>query len=457
MLKQKQPRRSRFSARTLTLEVLEDRCLLSYTVTDLGTLGGRSAEAYGLNGAGQVVGWADTTLPPLHQHAFLWDGGGMTDLDPNGGGGRASQAFGINDAGQVVGFAFTPWHAVLWQNGQMIDLGTLGGQHSAAFGINATGQVVGGAYTPTSVHAFLWQQGVGMTDLGALPGGASSASAINNGGQVVGVSLVSSYQSHAFFWQQDVGMIDLGTLPGDVDSQANGINNLGHVVGWSGDENLADFKAFFYNGSAMTDLGLPLGGIASGINDADQVVGRMVLGSGGFGHAYLYAGGVVTDLNSLISPDSGLILDWATAINNAGQIVGIAHRAGGPSDGTEQHAFLLTPDGGGGAGSSASGVFAVLASVREAANIGSLTNQPPASALREPAPVETAAPLPASAALRQATDALFASNHRPQPEATRPSDGGEWALEQPWEGGIIFFMIVIFSLPVEGPGTEQAL
>src|SRR5581483_11451846 len=70
----------------------------SYTVQDLGTLGGASI-AYGVNASGQVVGESGG-------HAFRYrDGASMVDLGTLGG--SESAAFGINSAGQVVGFAST--------------------------------------------------------------------------------------------------------------------------------------------------------------------------------------------------------------------------------------------------------------------------------------------------------------------------------------------------------------
>ena len=61
-------------------------------------------------------------------------------------GSPASYASAINAAGQVTGTAQTPcseWHAFLYSNGVLIDLGTLGGEHSFPRTINAAGQVVG--------------------------------------------------------------------------------------------------------------------------------------------------------------------------------------------------------------------------------------------------------------------------------------------------------------------------
>jgi probable HAF family extracellular repeat protein len=90
----------------------------------------------------------------------------------------------------------------------------------------------------------------------------------------------------------------------------------------------------------MTDLGdLPGGGdfsYAQGINNAGQVV---VFSGAATGGAFLWQNGVMTDLNTVSGvAGTGWSLTDATAINDAGQIVGYGSNPQGVTS-----AFILTP------------------------------------------------------------------------------------------------------------------
>ena len=75
---------------------------------DLGTLGGDRSYPNDLNYSRQVVGFSSAPLtatpaPVFVDHAFLWEGGFMTDLTPEEG---KSEAIAINASGQVVGYLY---------------------------------------------------------------------------------------------------------------------------------------------------------------------------------------------------------------------------------------------------------------------------------------------------------------------------------------------------------------
>jgi hypothetical protein len=137
-------------------------------------------------------------------------------------------------------------------------------------------------------------------------------------------------------------------------------------------------------------------------------------------HGFVYADGVMTDLNDLIDPGSGLTIYSAYAINNAGWITADAQDVQG-----HRHSVVLTPDGGGAPRGADPGVFLLQAPVREATPIGGITGQPPVSVLPKGAPQEAVAPLPAGVTLPQTTDAVFAHSHRPP----TPAGEGAWEIE----------------------------
>jgi probable HAF family extracellular repeat protein len=332
----------------LFLEQLEDRCLLSYTITDLGTLGGLSSNANGLSPSGLVTG--DSLTAAGVRHAFLWDPvNGMRDLGTLGG--NQSHGFGVNDAGLVVGLSDTTndprsFHAFLYDGSLMNDLGTFGGGSSAAFGINASGQAAGFADNTAPRNRAFFYDGFTLTNLGTLGGRYSRAHAINDSGLIAGDSGIrpgANLPSHALLWDQTNGLRDIGSL-GGAETQSFGINANGQVVGL-GETDPDVFHAFLYDGT-MHDLGT-LGGMRSqayGINASGQVVGYSYTASGD-SHAFLYDG-TMHDLNDFIPPDSGWTLYAAHGINDAGQLVVDGVSPNG------SHALLLTPDDGGGAGGS---------------------------------------------------------------------------------------------------------
>lgn len=79
--------------------------LNSKTAMGIGTLGGASTYASGINDAGQVVGYSYVAGGALHAFITGPDGMSMRDLGTLGGNGN-SYANGITGAGQVVGDSY---------------------------------------------------------------------------------------------------------------------------------------------------------------------------------------------------------------------------------------------------------------------------------------------------------------------------------------------------------------
>lgn len=134
----------------------------------------------------------------------------------------------------------------------MIDIGTLGGDSSKAQDINNNGQITGQSATTgnASEHAFIYNISTGTrSDLGTLDGQRSLGFDINDSGQVAGQAS-SSEGWRAFFYNGST-MLNLGTLSGHHDSAAYGINGKGYIVGGSWPAGSNEGHAFLYNGTTI--------------------------------------------------------------------------------------------------------------------------------------------------------------------------------------------------------------
>jgi probable HAF family extracellular repeat protein len=325
-----------------------------YEITELGTLGGIWSGPSQIDYEGRVVG--GSTIQSGAWHAFRWENGEMVDLGvPDDY--LVSSATAFNSDGRIVGYAngqYQSQYAYMWEGNVWTYLGTLPGEgldYSVAADINEASQVCGYSFTlgPGSrMRGWKWEEGE-MIDLGTLGGDESSANAINELGQMVGYSQVYDPDdniTHAFVWENGI-MTDLGVLPGEVNSAANDINEIGQIVGSSSHQMetypfLTIHRPCLWDGGETTDLGLPGGyvrGTATGINNDGTIVGWMATSlSGGTYHAFVWKDGEWANLNSLIPPESEWELQSAGDINDNGLIVGSGLAPGGSIQG-----FLLTP------------------------------------------------------------------------------------------------------------------
>jgi probable HAF family extracellular repeat protein len=345
-----------------------------YIVSDLGALNYAFPLQASINNAGQVAAVGNPNgLYEVHGYLYAGgtrtDLGALGSTTIGGQTSSYTIPNAINDAGQVVGSSTTDSgasHGFLFSHGTLKDLGVLGGKTiwgmffsaSGATGINAAGQIVGTSTTnqgtPKSIfyHAFLYVNGV-MKDLGVLSGKpiggqaatSSYAAGINSAGQVVGYSGWDdgySLHAHAFLSEKgamkDLGVLGRFTTLGFTEefSRATAINNVGQIVGASTTATGAT-HAFLYASGAMKDLGsfgaqsTPFGTFdyssANAINSLGEAVGGTTTSTGFT--AFIYRNGHMLDLNALLPPGSGWRITEATGINDQGQIVGRALDAHG--------------------------------------------------------------------------------------------------------------------------------
>jgi probable HAF family extracellular repeat protein len=321
----------------------------AYSVTDLGTLGGTTSNAYGVNDSGAVVG-SSTIAGDGASHAFLYDSQGLHDLGTLTGG-ASSVAYAINRYGQIAGTSdrlVADWpscavygcvprmtsRAFRYAAGTMVDLG--GNPLSTSYfdpllsvgrGINDHGDVAGMYLNFSRDPVPAYWVGSSLVSLTGRQGG--EAFGINDSDEVVG-----DYAYGGQFLARNGVATDLPTAFGPPSFGGwPSINDDGHVAYSGRGSSGGPIDALLYSNGVVSDIG---SFTPYGISQNDQVVGSADV-SGGSTHAVLWRADKLRDLNDAIASSSGWVLESARGVNKWGQIVGTGTIGG------EEHAFLLTP------------------------------------------------------------------------------------------------------------------
>ena len=253
-------------------------------IVRVGTLGGLFSTLSAVNNDDDAVGWSDVTYTDS-EHAILWQDGHLIDLGALPGD-TVSRALGINNLGQIVGLSVNTTdflsrrvRAVVWDHGQVIEIPI--GDPCVATAINNKGHVGGRCGGP----AWLWRDGQ-LVYIDLLPGyGSADIAAINDADVVAGSMFDGRGGSTAFRWEKGV-VTDLGALAGRLGSAAAGINARGQIAGTvrtATDPSVVE--PVVWEGNTVTPLAGAWGvfqGIARGINNRGDVVGSgsFVDGSG---------------------------------------------------------------------------------------------------------------------------------------------------------------------------------
>jgi probable HAF family extracellular repeat protein len=209
---------------------------------------------------------------------------------------------------QLVLMAAWPAHAASLK--YRVDV--IGDRDTRSSALNNRGELTGSIGNFRTPTPFVYGGG-NLQTLG-LPDAAHGVGVdINDRGEIAGYYWRTIGQESAFLYQNGVVKEIGADLPG-TRRFAYGINSQGHAIG------AVDEKPFIYDGNSSRYLehnGSPLNAEVLDINDHDVVVGAL---SGGDAlAAFSYRNGVVTRLSD---PNAGY--SFATAINNAGQAVGVS-------------------------------------------------------------------------------------------------------------------------------------
>jgi probable HAF family extracellular repeat protein len=302
----------------------------TWTIEALGAINNDSSTAEAINNRGDVAGWSSFFDPAVNgnrTHAILWQDGAMLDLGEG-------IAFDVNERGTVLGSVAGSNGIALYKDGAWHSIGLVG----VPLALNRFDDVAGWYSFGGSARAFAFRNGV-FVDIGTFGGASSAAVDINDRGRVVGYAAVAGdANNHAFLWENG-RMQDLGTLAGGRESRAAAINNHGVVVGEAWDPNGAPIP-FIYDG-VMRPLFQAAGGAkAWAINDHGAVVGTM-----NSVQSFLWQDGTLTQLESIPAVRAaGWVQLIPTGINDRGWITGMGRTSEPvPPGHLPWKAFVLKP------------------------------------------------------------------------------------------------------------------
>ncbi len=216
------------------------------------------------HGFHRAVGYAQLLPAGTTPHAAYWDlepGSAVSLGTLTGNPTDWSRAFGVNSAGDIVGFStrgVAPGHAFIWPGaGPLVDIDPRpGGGDSFANGVNNSQQVVGFFYASFSAPSTACRyderaDGWHLTDLGCLsPVDTLYADAhdISDGALIAGYSDAPGpeHGRTATMWLNDQ-IYDLNALVADCPIylvEATGVNLAGQIVGYGTDQQTLYNKAF---------------------------------------------------------------------------------------------------------------------------------------------------------------------------------------------------------------------